>query len=102
MAQTVPLNWYGSFAAYAGPLASGQTDHWIGNGDWGRENRFFLFTACCEGVIAAELEIVDLSHYRTQEGASFKDETHFGVRNNGSGAPVYYFIYIAWTSPINV
>jgi len=45
MAQVVPLNWQGSFLNFGGPLASGASDFWwASGGDWGRENRFYLFS----------------------------------------------------------
>ena len=99
----VPLNWSGQFGGYSGPLASGASDHWWGDGVFGRENRFYLFTASCEGEVAAEIEVRNVSHYRrTDNNGQFVDETHFEIHNNGSAEPVYYFFYVAWSDPINV
>lgn len=103
MAQVVPLNWYGSFANFGGPLASGDTHYWWARGgDWGRENRFYLFSAFCDGSIAADIEVQHVSHYRTLDTGNIVDETHFEIHNKGSDAPVYYYFYMAWSDPINV
>jgi hypothetical protein len=103
MAQVVPLNWQGSFLGFGGPLASGTADFWwASGGDWGRENRFYLFSAFCDGSIAADIEVTNVSHFRRLDGANIYDETRFEVHNKGSDAPVEYFIYMAWSDPINV
>jgi hypothetical protein len=75
---------------------------WASGGDWGRENRFYLFTAFCDGSIAADIEVTKVSHFRRLDGANIHDETRFEVHNKGSDAPVEYFIYMAWSDPINV
>jgi hypothetical protein len=103
MAQVVPLNWYGSFANFGGPLASGDTHYWwAAGGDWGRENRFYLFSAFCDGSIAADIEVAHVSHYRRLDNGNIVDETHFEIHNKGSSAPVYYYFYMAWSDAINV
>ena len=103
MAQVVPLNWQGSFASFGGPLASGGTDFWFATGgDWGRENRFYLLSAFCDGSVAADIEVQHVSHFRKLEGGNIVDETHFQIHNNGSAEQVFYFFYMAWSDPINV
>jgi hypothetical protein len=103
MAQVVPLNWSGSFAGWGGPLSSGQSAFWVASGDWGKENRFYLFSAFCDGSVAAEIEVAHVSHFRSlQPDGSILDETHFQIQNNGSDQPVYYYFYIAWSDPIKV
>jgi hypothetical protein len=103
MPHVVPLNWSGSFGGYGGPLASGESHHWWGNGVFGDANRFYLITASCEGAVAAEISVRNLSHYRrTDSTGRFVDETHFDIHNNGSAEPVYYYFYVAWSTPINV
>ncbi|WP_328395566.1 hypothetical protein [Nocardia sp. NBC_00416] len=98
MAQVVPLNWVGSFCNFGGPLASGETDYWwAAGGDWGRDNRAYLFTAFCDGSVAAEIVVRNIGHYR-----SGHDETRFEIHNSGSSQPVYYYFYIAWSSPIEI
>jgi hypothetical protein len=104
MAQVVPLKWYGSFANWGGPLASGESDHWwAAGGDWGRENRFYLFSAFGDGTVPAEIEVLHVSHYSSGglEG-NIVEETHFEIRNNGSAGPVFYYFYMAWSDPITV
>lgn len=100
----VPLNWRGSFANFGGPLASGETHFWqASGGDWGRENRFYLFSAFCDGSIAADIEVQHVSHFRELAAdGSIIDQTHFQIHNNGSAQPVFYFFYMAWSDPINV
>jgi hypothetical protein len=94
MVQVVPLNWLGSFCNFGGPLAPGESDHWwTAGGDWGRENRLYLFTAYCDG--GAEIAVRNITHYRGGH-----DETHFEIHNDGAGEPVYYYFYIAWSDPI--
>jgi hypothetical protein len=102
MAQTVPLNWQGRFENFGGPLASGDTHYWRAWGDFGRENRFYLFSAFCDGSVAADIEVAHVSHFRKLDGGQIIDETHFEIHNKGSDAPVYYYFYIAWSDPINV
>jgi hypothetical protein len=102
MAQIVPLNWAGRFENFGGPLASGETHDWWGSGFLGNENRFYMFSAFCEGNVAAEIEVQHVSHYRREDGGKIVDETHFQIHNNGSDAPVYYYFYAAWSDPINV
>jgi len=102
MAQVVPLKWSGSFANSGGPLAPGESHFWWANGDWGRENRFYLFSAFCDGSIAADIEVRNVSHFRRLDGPNIFDETHFEIFNKGSAGPVFYFFYIAWSDPINV
>jgi hypothetical protein len=104
MAQVVPLNWVGSFASFGGPLASGQSHFWQASGGaWGRENRFYLFSAFCDGSIAADIEVMHVSHFRTLGGSGqIIDQTRFEIHNNGSDAPVNCYFYMAWSDPINV
>ena len=103
MAQAVALGWTGQYAGMGGPLASGASDPWVAWGDWGQENRFYSVTAFCDGSIAADIQVVNLSHYRVlNPDGTITDETHFQIRNNGSPAPVYYYFYYAWSDPINV
>jgi hypothetical protein len=103
MAQVVPLNWAGSFVNFGGPLASGATDYWwAAGGAWGRENRFYVFSAFCDGSIAADIEVAHVSHYRRLDGSNIVDETHFEIHNKGSAEPVYYYFYMGWSDPINV
>lgn len=105
MAQTVPLNWSGRYENSGGPLASGDTHYWRAWGDFGKENRFYLFSVFTDGQVAAEVEVAHVAHYRKPPDGGvgpFVDETHFQIHNNGSDAPVYYYFYIAWSDPINV
>jgi hypothetical protein len=104
MAQIVPLNWKGAFANFGGPLASEATDYWWARGgEWGRENRLYVFSAFCDGPVAADIEVRSVSHYRRlQPDGSLFDETHFEIHNKGSDAPVYYYFYMGWSDPINV
>ena len=84
-------------------MGSGQSDFWVASGGWGAENRFYLFSAFCEGEVAAEIEVAHVSHFRAlQADGSILDETHFEIHNNGSDQPVPYYFYIAWSDPINV
>ena len=103
MAQVVPLNWSGSFANFGGPLGSGESQFWQASGGaWGRENWFYLFSAFCDGSVAADIEVLHVSHFRALDGGNIVDETHFEIHNNGSAEPVYYYFYMAWSDPINV
>ncbi len=102
MAQTVPLNWQGRFGNFGGPLASGDTDYWVGTGVFGDINRFYVFSAFCDGSIAADIEVRSVSHFRTLIDGQIHDETRFQIHNKGSPAPVYYYFYMAWTDQINV
>src|SRR6478672_8169780 len=78
MAQVVPLNWAGSFVNWGGPLASGDTHHWwAAGGAWGRENRFYLFSAFADGSVEADVEVTHVSHYRRLDNGNLVDETHF-------------------------
>jgi hypothetical protein len=103
MPQVVPLKWQGRFGSFGGPLASGASDPWIGTGIFGAENRFYVFNAFCEGEVAAEIEVRNVSHFRRLDASGrFVDETHFEIFNKGSAAPVPYYFYIGWSDPINV
>ncbi|HEX3339907.1 MAG TPA: hypothetical protein VHT68_12135 [Pseudolabrys sp.] len=99
---TVPLSWSGRFENFGGPLASGDTDQWVGWGFLGQENRFYQFTAFCDGSVAADIEVTNVSHYRRLDNGTIVDETHFDIHNKGSDAPVMYYFYSAWSDPINV
>jgi hypothetical protein len=68
----------------------------------GKGERFYLFSAFCDGSIAADIEVAHVSHYRRLDGPNIFDETHFEIHNKGSDAPVYYYFYMAWSDPINV